>query len=224
MLAAVVVVTLPAVAGCSSDDAAPTPVTTESADPEAQNLLGAGANATKTLASAHVGIALEGQFDRLGQATAVDGDAQASPLVVNGTVTYQNGETAPLVIANDTVSVKQGGVWNDVGATSALIPPAIIDARQGLPHLLNGAQSAQVAGSESIDGVDTTKVTATIPADEAAGLVPEATGPADLTVWIRKAGDPVLVRALIKLSASQSMTVTLSKWNVPVKVSPALAP
>jgi hypothetical protein len=219
LTAAVAVSAAAVVVSCSSNNGAPAPLPTTSASPETRNALHSCAEATKSLTSAHVNIVLNGKFDRLGQASAVDGDAQASPLVINGTVKYQNGSTAPLVVANDAVSVKQGGVWNDVGATSTLVPPAVIDPRQGLPDLLDGTESPQLSGTETIDAVDTTRVTATIPADKAKDLLPEANGPADLTVWIRKAAPPVLVRALIGLNAQQSIVVTLSNWNTPVQVS-----
>lgn len=225
VIAVSVVCLVPGVASCASTNTtAPAPAPTSSADPQARDLLRASADATKSLTSTHVIIALKGKFDRLGQAAVVDGDAQANPLVVNGTVTYQDGSVAPLIVAGDAVSVKQGGVWNDVGATAALVPPAIIDPRQGLPDLLDSAESPQLAGSETINGVDTNRVTATIPADRAKDLLPEAKGPADLTVWTRKADDPVLVRVLIGLSGDQSIAVTLSNWNVPVNISATPAP
>jgi lipoprotein LprG len=177
---------------------------------------------TKRLTSAHIAIGLNGTFDRLGQISRIDCDAQVSPLIVNGMVTYQSGEIEPFVLANDTVSVKLGGIWNLVGATSVLIPSAIIDPRNGLPKILESVTDATFAGSEIINGIDTTKVTGTIPTDQARNILPEASAPAEFTAWIRKPGDPVLVRTTASFNPAQSATVTMSNWNLPVQVT--LAP
>jgi hypothetical protein len=215
-----------AIACSSGEGSAPSSASTatSTADSQAEALVRSSAATTKNLTSSHVLIQLQGKFDRFGQASVVDGDAQTRPLVMNGQVTYTNGEVAPLVIANDMVSVKLSGVWNEVGQVSSLVPPAIIDPSQGLPSILESIEAPQPAGSEVIGGVDTTKVTGTMPADQAQDLLQEASGPADFTVWIRKNGDPVLVRTAIGLSPQQSITITLSNWNVPVQVSATPAP
>lgn len=215
-------------AGCSTDrssvPAAPSSTAnSQGADNQAGALLRSSSEATKTLATAHVVIVFQGQFSRLGQVSKIDGDAQASPLIANGMVTYQNGEVAPFVLAGDTVSVEVGGVWNAVGATSALIPSAIIDPHQGLPNILNSVKDPQSAGSEIIDGTDTAKVTGTLPAEQATEILPDASGPADFTAWIRKAGDPVLVRMALGFNPGQSLTATFSNWNIPVHVTAAPA-
>lgn len=217
----IVASTIPPVA-CSSDRKSPPPAaSTTATDPAASSLLRSSAEATKKLTSSHVVIDFKGNFDRLGRASRVDADAQVPPLVANGQITYQGGQIGPFVLANDTVSVQAGNVWNEAGSTASLIPPQLINPSQGLPTILAGVVSPQSAGDEVIDGVATVKMTGILPADKAKDIVPEADGPADFTAWIRKLGDPVLVRTQIGLSSDKVITVTLSNWDVPVHVTSA---
>jgi LppX_LprAFG lipoprotein len=198
--------------------AAPAPV---ASDPQAEGLVRASAKATAGLTSTHMLVQLTGQFNRLGEVAKVDSDAQVRPLMASGQLTYADGGTAPFVLGDGTVKVKLGDVWNTVGATSTLIPAQIIDPGQGLPELLGSVGGLRYAGTETIDGVETTKVTGTMPVDEAKNLVAEATGPADMTTWIRKDGDPILVRAEVDFNPSKSVAVTLSNVNAPVHITPA---
>lgn len=218
--ASVVIASALASAGCSADahNAAPATPST-AADSAAATLLRSSAAATKKLTSSHVVIDFRGNFDRLGRASRVDADAHVPPLVANGQITYQGGQAGPFVLANDTVSVQAGNVWNEAGTAASLIPPQLIDPSQGLPTILDGVVSPQSGGEEVIDGTATAKVTGTLPAEQAKDIVPEADGPADFTAWIRKAGDPLLVRAQIGLSADKVIAVTLSNWDSPVHVT-----
>jgi len=91
-------------------------------DHAAEDLLRASADVAKNLTSAGIRVDLKGDFDQVGEASAIEGDAQARPLVVNGQETYGTGAGAPLIVADDTFSVEIGGVWNEVGATSVVFP------------------------------------------------------------------------------------------------------
>jgi LppX_LprAFG lipoprotein len=213
--------------GCStetggSDGQAPS--TAAPGDAAAEKLLLASADVTKNLTSAHIRVDLKGEFSRVGQASVIEGDAQVRPLVVNGQVTYRTGAVTPLIVAGDTVSVDIGGVWNEVGKTSVVIPPAVIDLSEGLPTIMGSIESPQRAGSEMIDGTESTRITGTMPVNAAKDLLPEATGPADVSVWVRSSGDPLLVRMLIDFSPEQAITVTVSKWDVPVRVTTSPSP
>lgn len=212
--------------GCSSgpsEGSGPSP-SAAAADTAAEELLRTSAEATKKLTSAHIKVDLKGEFDRVGQASAIEGDAQAQPLVVNGQVTYRSGSVAPLIVADDTVSVEIGGTWNEVGATSVVIPPTVIDLSEGLPTLMESLESPQIVGPATSEGTETTQITGTMPTDTVKGLLPEATGPADVSVWVRGAGTPVLARTVIDFSAEKAITVTVSKWDAPVQVSAAPTP
>ncbi|MGA9374260.1 MAG: LppX_LprAFG lipoprotein [Mycobacterium sp.] len=208
------------VSGCSqsSEDGSPLSSAAASIDAAAEDLLRTSAEATKKLTSAHIKVDLKGEFDRVGQATAIEGDAQAKPLVVNGQVTYRSGSVAPLIVADDTVSVEIGGTWNEVGATSVVIPPTVIDLSGGLPTLMESLETAHIAGQDTIEGIATTRIAGTMPIDTVKELLPEATGPADVSVWVRASGTPVLARTVIDFSTEKAITVTVSNWDAPVTV------
>lgn len=191
------------------------------AEAGAQTLVENSADATRKLTSAHVVITTTGKIQRLGPVTKVDADVQASPLIANGEVTYDNDATAPFVLADGFVSVRQGGRWNEVGATSTFVPPSVIDPSQGLPKLLDGITGVKQDGRQDVDGVATSKVVGKMPADKLKDLLPEADSAADFTAWIGDGADPVLVKAVINISADQSLTVALSNWNAPVQVTKA---
>ncbi len=181
------------------------------------------AEATKKLTSAHVAVVVTGKFDQLGPVSAVDADIQSSPLIANGEVSYDSGTKAPMVVADDIVSVKTGDQWGEVGSTSTFVPPQLLDPSIGLPAILDSVTDLGLQGSETIDGTKTTKVTGTMPADRAEEFLPGAAGPADFTASMRDGADPVLVRAVIDFSGDRSLEVTLSKWNAPVQVTAAPA-
>lgn len=207
-------------AGCSSGGSRAV-VATRPADPQAEALVHSCAETTRNLASAHVVIAIKGKFGRLGPISHIEADMQGNPMMVNGRATYADGAMAPFAVADNTISIKMGNEWSEVGATSAFVPPALIDPRQGLRTILDSLTALQSAGTESVDGIPTRKVTGTVPARQLKSILPDASKPAEFTAWIRQGGDPVLVRTNIVVSADQSVTVSLSNWNVPVSLTPA---
>jgi hypothetical protein len=213
--------------GCSSSgtpESAKRSPSASSSDPAAEDLLRASADVTKNLTSARIRVDLKGDFDRVGQASAIEGDAQARPLVVNGQVTYGTGSVAPLIVADDTVSVEIGGVWNEVGATSVVFPRAVIDLSEGLPTITHSIESAKIAGTEVVDGTEATLITGTMPTATVKDLLPKATGPANVSMWVRSTGDPVLVRTIIDFSADRAITITVSNWNALIHVTAAPTP
>jgi hypothetical protein len=83
--------------------------------------------------------------------------------------------------------------------------------------MLSGVTNLQAQGSEVIDGVNTNKITGTLPADTVKIIDPGARQSRPATVWIAQDGSHRLVRASVDLG-SGSVQVTLSKWNEPVNV------
>ena len=141
--------------------------------------------------------------------------------MVNGQVTYGTGAGAPLIVADDTVSVEIGGVWNEVGATSVVFPRAVIDLSEGLPTITHNIESAKIAGIEVVDGTEATSITGIMPTATVKDLLPKTTGPAYFSMWVRSTGDPVLVRTIIDFSADRAITITVSNWNALVHVTAA---
>jgi len=190
-------------------------------DHAAEDLLRASADVAKNLTSARIRVDLKGDFDQVGEASAIEGDAQARPLVVNGQETYGTGAGAPLIVADDTFSVEIGGVWNEVGATSVVFPRAVIDVSEGLPTITHNIESAKIAGIEVVDGTEATSITGIMPTATVKNLLPKTTGPAYFSMWVHSTGDPVLVRTIIDFSADRAITITVSNWNALVHVTAA---
>jgi lipoprotein LprG len=207
--------------GCSPDAGNRSAVVTSSADNQAEALVRSCAQTTRDLASAHVVVDIQGKIGRLGRVNHIAADVQAKPMMANGQATYDNGVSAPFVLADDTVSIKMGNDWSEVGTTSALGSPSILDPNRGLRTILDSIISVRSAGTDNVDGLPTNKVTGIVPTRRVKEILPDAAKPADFTAWIRQGGEPVLVRATINVSAQQSLTVSLSKWNVPVSLTPA---
>ncbi len=86
-----------------------------------------------------------------------------------------------------------------------------------MTELLSGINNLKSQGSETIDGVPTTKITATIPTDSLKLLDPGARSPKPATVWIADDGSRHLIQATIDLGGG-SVQVKLSKFNEPVNV------
>lgn len=222
LIAHLIVTAAALTAGCSHDAGSRSVVATRPVDNQAETLVRSCAETTRNLASAHVVIGIKGKFGRLPPIVHIDADVQAKPPMANGEATYDNGTVAPFVVADDTISLKVGDEWSELGRTSAFVPPNIIEPSQVLPTIMDSVTSLQSAGTETIDEVATRKVTGTaLPAGRLKEILPDATHPAAFTAWIREGGDPVLVRTTVNVSAEQSLTVSLSKWNAPVLLTPA---
>jgi lipoprotein LprG len=76
-------------------------------------------------------------------------------------------------------------------------------------------------GTETINGVETVKVTGQVSADAVNKIAPpiKATGPVPGTAWIAKDGDHKLVQAKLEPSQGNSVQMTLSDWDKPVNVT-----
>jgi lipoprotein LprG len=190
-----------------------------SADSQAEALVHSCAETTRKLVSAHLVIDVKGKFGHVGPVAHVDADVQTNPVMANGQAIYQNGTATPFVLADNVVSVKLGSEWSELGETSTFIPPNIIDPSQGMRTILDSITSLRLAGTETINGVETRKVTGIVPAARLKQILPDATNRADFTAWIQASGGAALVRTAINASAQQSLTVTLSNWNMPVSLT-----
>jgi lipoprotein LprG len=207
-------------AGCSSGAGSPP---ASPAYNQTETFVRSSAEATRNLASAHVAVDIKGKFPRLGRVVHIDADVRVKQMMANGQATYDNGSVVPFVVADHTLSAKVGNQWSELGTTSAFVPPAMIDPSQAAQAVLENNTSLQSAGTETIDGVSTRKVTGNVPARQVEEILPDATKSAVFTAWIRDQGDPVLVRTTVSVSGEQAVTVSLSKWNVPVSLTPAPA-
>jgi len=98
---------------------------------------------------------------------------------------------------------------------------AILNPDTGLANVLASFSDPKSEGTETINGVETVKVTGQVSADAVNKIAPPiaATGPVPGTAWIEKDGDHKLVQAKLEPSSGNSVQMTLSDWDKPVTVT-----
>ena len=96
----------------------------------------------------------------------------------------------------------------------------ILNPDVGLANVLANFSDPKAEGRETINGVDTVKITGTVTADAVNGLVQiGATGPVPATAWIKEDGDHELIQAKLAPSEGNSVQMTLSDWGKSVTVT-----
>ncbi|MFT4086834.1 MAG: LppX_LprAFG lipoprotein [Gordonia sp. (in: high G+C Gram-positive bacteria)] len=212
--------------GCSSNDDTTPAATSDSA---ATTQLNAAADSTAALTGAHVNLKVDGSFQGL-NATAVDADVNVKPAMAGkGTATLNmGGKTveAPFVYVGDRFYANvNGDGWLDYGdGRSIYNVSAVLDPQTGVPHILRSLDGAKIDGKETINGVETTKITGTVPAKATAGLTgaagkdaKEATDALKTTVYITD--DNQVARVVVTPADKVTMTVDISNWNKTVEVA-----
>lgn len=205
--------------GCSSNkpDSAPPPTTSVSSDPALVAEIRQSLDATQALTSAHLNLRTNGQVDSMLGISGADVDVRAKPLAAKGDCTYQGQGGVPFRIKDDNISVKLFDDWTNLGSVADLTSARLIDPINGVTKLLSGVTNLQSQGNEVIDGINTHKISGTLPTDSVKTLDPNAKNPRPATVWIAQDGSNRLVRSTVDLGGG-SIQVTLSKWNEPVSV------
>jgi hypothetical protein len=174
-------------------------------------------DATKALTTVHLAVRTTGQVDSMLGITNADVDVRPNPLTAKGSCTYNGQADVPFRIKDDTISVKLFDDWTNLGNVSDVSASRLIDPTNGVAKILSGVTNLQSQGSEVINGVPTTKLTGTLPADTVKIIDPGARQSRPATVWIASDGSHRLVQASVDLG-SGSVQVTLSKWNEPVNL------
>ncbi|WP_134427244.1 LppX_LprAFG lipoprotein [Mycobacterium ulcerans] len=205
--------------GCFSDKTQPEAQssTTVPADPALMAEIEQSLDATKALTSAHLAIRTTGKVDSMLGISSADVNVQAKPLAAKGDCTYNGEAGVPFRIKDDNISVKLFDDWSNLGSVSDLSASRVLDPINGVTKLLSGVNNLQSQGNEVINGIQTSKITGTLPTDSVKILDPGERSPRPATVWIAQDGSHRLVRANVDLG-SGAVEVTLSKWNEPVNV------
>jgi lipoprotein LprG len=208
------------VVGCSSSSS-----TSSEPLPDAAGLLQQSAQTTKGLKSAHLEITVTGKIEGL-PVKKLTGDLTNVPATAvqgNATITMGGSDVdAGLVVIDGTLYASLSpNSWLDLGPAADIYDPSVIlNPDSGLANILTNFSDAKSVSSETVNGVQTIKVTGNVTADAVNKLVPvKATGPVPGTAWIQKDGDHNLVQAEIDPSSGNSIQMTLSNWNTPVTVT-----
>ena len=207
------------VAGCSASKSA------ESL-PDAPGLLQQSSQATKDLKSAHLDITVNGTIEGL-PVKKLSGDLTNLPATAvqgSATITMAGSDVDVQLVVIDTAlyASLSPDSWLDMGPAADIYDPStILNPQTGLANMLASFTDAKSQSAETVNGVDTVKVTGNVSADAVNKLIPQvkATGPVPGTAWIAKDGDHNLVQAQIDPSSGNSIQMTLSKWNDPVTVT-----
>jgi lipoprotein LprG len=208
-------------AGCSSSSSSSTEPL-----PDAAGLIQQSIATTKALKSAHLDITVNGKIDGL-PVKKLSGDLTNVPATaVQGNATISMGGSdvdAGLVVIDSTLYASLSpNSWLDLGPAADIYDPStILNPDTGLANILASFSNPKSEASETVNGVETIRVSGTITADAVNKLIPtlKASGSVPGKAWIEKGGDHNLVKAEIDPSAGTSIQVALSNWNTPVTVT-----
>lgn len=211
------------VAGCSgssSEDSAK-----ELPDPA--TLLKESSETTKAQTSAHLKLSVQGQIAEL-PVESLEGELTQTPAVAaKGTADIvflgQRLQGVDFVVSDGDLyaAITAGGSLSNFGPASDIYDvAAILNPDVGLANVLANFSDAKADGRETVEGVDTVRITGNVTADAVNKISPQiaATGPVPGTAWIAEDGDHELMQARLEPSPGNSVTMTLSKWGEPVSV------
>jgi len=207
-------------AGCSSSEKS-----TESL-PDAETLLKDSTTSTQNLKSVHLNLTVEGEIQNFPVKT-LTGDLTNVPAVAgqgNTKLTFQGSDVdANFVVIDGTLYVAlSGDSYIDMGPAADVYDiAAILSPDRGLANVLANFTDAKSESTETINGVETVKITGKVNADAVNKIAPpiKATEPVPGTAWIAKDGDHKLVQAKLEPSEGNSVQMTLSDWDKPVTVT-----
>ncbi|MFT4087838.1 MAG: LppX_LprAFG lipoprotein [Gordonia sp. (in: high G+C Gram-positive bacteria)] len=229
--------------GCSSsDDSADTSKTTAPSMKETSRTT----QPTVSVADAAKLVEQSAQTTRLMQSVNVDltvsESIQALPMrKVNGSLTSTPSPAAKgngsfringnildteFVVVDGELYTKAKGTdeFQNIGEAKKFYDPAVIlDRDRGLANILANLQNPKSAGSETIDGVATQKVTGTVEASVLDPVFPsqgdqKLTGALPVTLWIDAKAPYNLVQMTVTVGKGEIKLVT-SKWQDPVTVT-----
>lgn len=210
------------VAGCSkSSDKS------NAALPDASTLLKQSADTTKSQTSVHLKLAVQGEIKDFPIAS-LEGDLTSSPAVAaqgKADIVFlgQKLEGVDFVVADGDLfgAITAGSFQNFGPAANIYDASAILNPDTGLANLLSNFSDPKTDGRETINGVNTARITGNLSADAVNKIAPQikATGPVPGTAWIREDGNHELVQAKLDPSPGNSMTMTMSDWGKPVTVN-----
>ena len=219
---AVLLTAIALVAGCSSKSQ-----DSSKALPDAATLLKQSSETTKSQSSVHLKLAGQGQIKEL-PIESLEGDLTNTPAVgAQGTANIvflgQRLEGVDFSVVDGTLyAALTKGSYQDLGpAVDIYDVSAILNPDTGLGNVLASFSGPKADGRETLNGVDTVRVTGTVSADAVNKIAPQlaATGPVPGTAWIREDGNHELVQAKLEPTPGNSLTMTCSDWGKPVTVA-----
>lgn len=219
-LLAVILAGVLTISGCSkSDPAAPLP--------DAATLLKQSADYTRAQQSVHIVLAVNGKIAKL-TLTKLTGDLTMTPAVAaQGNASLSMGGMsvdAPFVVYGGDLyaSLTGGGALSSFGPADKIYDiGAILNPNTGLANVLSNMSDPKAVGRETINGVNTVKVTGTVSQDAVNKLVPQLKigTPLPGTAWIADDNNHELIQSQLEVTPGNNLQMTLSDWGKPVTVN-----
>lgn len=219
---AALVTTMVLVAGCSSSEDSGKDL------PDAATLLQQSAETTRAQTSVHLVLTVQGEIEEL-PIESLEGDLTATPAIAaqgsaNLVFLGQKLQDVGFVVADGNLfaTLSAGGAYQDFGpAVDIYDVSAILSPTAGLANVLANFSDPKADGRETINGVETVRITGNVSADAVNKIAPQigATGPVPGTAWVAEEGDHELMQARLEPSSDTSVTMTTSDWGKPVMVT-----
>ena len=193
--------------------------------PDAATLLTQSAQTTRDLKSAHLDLTVQGKIAGL-PLQSLTGDLTNVPAVAakghTRLMLAGDAAEADFVVLDGTLfGSLDPNSWNNFGPASDIYDVSVIlNPDTGLANILSNFTDPKADGRETINGVQTIKITGQVSADAVNKIAPKVAtgGTVPGTAWIREDGNHDLVQVKLEPSPGNSIQMTLSKWNDPVTV------
>jgi lipoprotein LprG len=208
-------------AGCSKSDDSGKDL------PDAATLLKQSSETTKSQTSVHLKLTVQGQIPDL-PIESLEGDLTNTPATAaqgKADLNFlgQKLEGVGFIVADGILyGALTAGSYQDFGpAADVYDVSSILSPTAGLANVLANFSDPKADGRETINGVNTVRVTGNVSADAVNKIAPQikATGPVPGTAWIEEDGDHKLMQSKLEPSSGNSVTMTLSDWGKPVTVT-----
>ncbi|MGX9791365.1 LppX_LprAFG lipoprotein [Mycobacterium sp. MMS18-G62] len=196
--------------------------------PDAATLLKESNQTTKAQKSVHLKLVVQGEIKDL-PIESLEGDLTNAPAVAaqgkaNILFLGQKLEGVDFVVADGNLygAITAGGSFQDFGPAADIYDvSAILNPDTGLANILANFSDPKADGRETLNGVETVRVTGNVSPDAVNKIAPQiaATGPVPGTAWIREDGDHALIQAKLEPTPGNSVTMTLTDWGKPVTVN-----
>ncbi|SIH34912.1 lipoprotein lprA [Mycobacteroides abscessus subsp. abscessus] len=197
---------------------------TQNSGADASAQLKAAADAMKAVTGVHLVMTAEGEVPNL-KVSKVEGDVGNKPApAATGEATISMGDqnvTAKFIYADGHLysDVAEPGKFTNFGDGASIYNVSIIlDPEKGLANVLAKLRDPKDAGTETVNGVETTKITGISSSTDIATLSGSRLGPekeqaVPTTVWIAKDGTNHLVQLQLQPAPKGTVTIDLSDWG-----------
>ncbi len=204
--------------------------TSSSPNVDAVATLKAAADAQRKVTGLHVNVAVEGKVPNFAL-TKLDGDVSNAPKpAATGTATLivgkKNMDSKFVFVDGHLYSnLADPNKYIDYGDGKSIYDVStLLDPNRGLANIVANLKDPKVAGSETVNGVPTTKITGNSATSDIEALAGTRLSPGDVattptTVWIASDGSNHLVRLQFVPVENSSVTLTLSEWGKQVTVT-----